>query len=272
MHACTARIAAMAFAIAGLASNAARATVEGYESFAEGFLGTTFSSNGVTYRDANQVSGFFPDGEPFTPADLGDQFIIERATFFYDDFPDFGSPHNVLTFGTAFVPGDNLSIGVCASIWMDLDQPARHSSFDIGFYENGPWGGIEYRLEALLDGQVVASDSFLISDLGGRDNPTFETLKVAAAAFDSLHLFARLNGEYTAPRGMIDNLALTPAAPPCVGDVDGNGAVDLSDLTQLLSNFGTSSGATAEQGDLDADGDVDLSDLTLLLANFGVSC
>lgn len=59
---------------------------------------------------------------------------------------------------------------------------------------------------------------------------------------------------------------------PCVGDVNGDNAVGLSDLARLLSNFGTAGGATLAEGDLDDDGDVDLNDLSRLLANFGASC
>lgn len=59
---------------------------------------------------------------------------------------------------------------------------------------------------------------------------------------------------------------------PCPADVNGNGAVDLSDLALLLANFGTLSGATPDNGDLDADGDVDLSDLAALLSAFGTTC
>lgn len=62
------------------------------------------------------------------------------------------------------------------------------------------------------------------------------------------------------------------ADEPCEGDIDGNDAVDLTDLSILLSNFGTASGASFEDGDLDGDGDVDLADLSVLLANFGRSC
>jgi hypothetical protein len=58
----------------------------------------------------------------------------------------------------------------------------------------------------------------------------------------------------------------------CPGDLNGDNATDLSDLTLLLSNFGMLSGATRSQGDLDGDGDVDLSDLTSLLSNFGRLC
>ena len=62
--------------------------------------------------------------------------------------------------------------------------------------------------------------------------------------------------------------------PPatCPGDLDGDGDIGLSDLSILLSNFGTAFGATAEDGDLDGDGDVDLTDLSTLLAVFGTSC
>jgi len=52
----------------------------------------------------------------------------------------------------------------------------------------------------------------------------------------------------------------------CVGDLDGDGLRDLSDLAQLLAHYGTTSGATYEQDDVDGDGDVDLADLAALLA------
>jgi len=54
-----------------------------------------------------------------------------------------------------------------------------------------------------------------------------------------------------------------------MGDLNGDGAVDLSDLAALLGVYGTTSGATYEDGDLDGDGDVDLSDLAALLGNYG---
>ncbi|MFN0137221.1 MAG: right-handed parallel beta-helix repeat-containing protein [Phycisphaerae bacterium] len=71
---------------------------------------------------------------------------------------------------------------------------------------------------------------------------------------------------------LIDRGALERQSPPCPGDVNGDGAVNLSDLATLLANFGTASGATRAQGDLDNDGDVDLSDLASLLAQFGTVC
>ncbi|MFQ5805656.1 MAG: FG-GAP repeat domain-containing protein [Phycisphaerae bacterium] len=60
--------------------------------------------------------------------------------------------------------------------------------------------------------------------------------------------------------------------PECLGDLDGDGDVALADLAQLLSNYGTTGGASYEDGDLDGDGDVDLADLAALLANYGLVC
>ena len=187
-----------------------------YEDLTEGFKGQTFPHNGVVYRDVNNVSGFYPDGVPFGPNDNGNEVIVERATPFYTDFPAYGSPVNSLTFGSAFVPGDNLTIGALASVWMDVSL-SNAASFDIGYYENGPWGGVQYRLEAVRNGQVVGSDSFVIDGSNpGRDNPTFDSLSISGVEFDQLHLYGWLNGNYTAPRGMIDDLSLTAVPEPTV--------------------------------------------------------
>ncbi|MFN0136972.1 MAG: immunoglobulin domain-containing protein [Phycisphaerae bacterium] len=73
-------------------------------------------------------------------------------------------------------------------------------------------------------------------------------------------------------RSVTSNTALLSNCTGCVGDVNCNCTVNLSDLSVLLAHFGTLSGAALADGDLDADGDVDLSDLSQLLANFGTVC
>jgi hypothetical protein len=59
---------------------------------------------------------------------------------------------------------------------------------------------------------------------------------------------------------------------PCVGDLDNDRDVDLSDLAGLLAHYGTTSAMTQADGDLDCDGDVDLSDLSTLLSAYGTTC
>ena len=182
-----------------------------WDDLAEGFFGESFVHQGITYRDCNGIGGVFPDGSTFVPADVGNQFIVEDATIFWNDFPDFGSSPNTLTFGTSYVPGDNLSIGALVRATMELGTPARAASLELAYYENGPWGGIEIHLDALSGDVVVGSDMLTIAGGGDRDNPAVATLAVEGVAFDTLHLYATWQGQPTAPRVMVDNLQLTPA-------------------------------------------------------------
>lgn len=58
----------------------------------------------------------------------------------------------------------------------------------------------------------------------------------------------------------------------CFGDLNDDGQVGLSDLAELLGNYGITSGASYYDGDLDGDGDIDLSDLAELLGLYGTTC
>ncbi len=59
--------------------------------------------------------------------------------------------------------------------------------------------------------------------------------------------------------------------PACLGDVDGDGDTDLSDLAELLAAYGASEGDPGynPDADFDANGMIDLSDLAFLLADYG---
>lgn len=220
------------FTITGIALIAAssQAAVVNYEDLTEGFLGTSMTHQGIQYRDVNNVSGFYADGTAFSNGEPGTQLIIENAGLFYNDFPGYGSPVNSLTFGNSFIGGENLTIGALASVYMDFvgTGTVSSASLDIAYYELGPWGDIQYHLDALQNGTVVASDSFTIPGSEGRDAPTYRNLSVSAAEFNGLHLYATKNGSYTVPRGMIDNLTYTAVPEPGTVAALGLGIVALA--------------------------------------------
>jgi hypothetical protein len=236
-----------------------------YEDLDEGFKGETFTHMGVTYRDVNQVSGVFPSGETFGPQEL-EQVIVENATVVFWDFPDFGSPVNTLTFANAYIPGENCSIGRIASVTMDLPGQMSAASVQMVYYENGPWGGIVYHLDAKLNGVVVASDSFTIADGGGRDNPAMASLSVSAPAFDELHLYATFGDDYSMPRALLDNLTLTPVAgSACVTDFDGSGSVNSTDISAFLTAWLNDLNNGTLVTDFNNSGDVNSSDISAFL-------
>ncbi|MEZ6318529.1 MAG: hypothetical protein R3B49_07225 [Phycisphaerales bacterium] len=206
----------------------ATVSVSTYDDLGEGFYGTTYHYNGITYTDVNNVDGVFPDGGTFTAGDgvtgLGNTIIIEDASIFYNDFPGWGSADKCLTFGSSYINGDNVSLGALSTVTMLLDDNADAASLEMAYYENGPWGGIVYHLDALMGGSVVASDSFSISDLGGRDNIALATLSVSGAEFDSLHLYATYGADYSGPRILVDNLTLNTVPAPASAALLGLGA------------------------------------------------
>lgn len=199
------------WSVAAGVSAGAPAQSANFDSEAEGFHGPSFTSGGITFFDSNNVSGFYPDGQPFTPDTLGTDLIVENSTVAVGDFAEFLSGPNTLTFGNAYIPGDNLSLGALATVSMTTGTVRTGATFDIVYYENGPWGGIEVVLEALNNGQVVASNSFIVPGSDGRDNPAGRHMAIGGVEFDTIRLSSHLNGEYTTLRAVIDNVVMVPA-------------------------------------------------------------
>lgn len=71
-----------------------------------------------------------------------------------------------------------------------------------------------------------------------------------------------------------DDLFINGTRPPCLGDADGDFDVDLSDLSRLLSAFGTCEGEPAFDTNVDFNNDacIALEDLALQLGSFGTQC
>lgn len=194
-----------------------------FDSYKEGFYGPDFTFGSVNFFNTNNLNGVNPDGNPFTPDDIGTDLIIENSEYAYNDFPDVISPLNTLTFGRAYVPGPNLSLGALCTVSMGTGSAATRGEFDVIYYDEPVWEGILVTLEATRFGNLVASTSFTITphDPGGRNIVDTRHLVIDGVEFDTLRFHATLGGVPTTFRALVDNVAIVPSAPSLAGLVLG---------------------------------------------------
>jgi hypothetical protein len=153
-------------------------------------------------------------------------------------------------------PGDDWDVGSAIGV-DDLgrvyvggysSQTATHGDMVVLRYS--PSGALEFDL--LLDGGASGWDG------------------IAAMWVSELGMIVATGSSSSASTG--DDYLTLKLSNECVGDLDGDNAVDLADLGRILAHFGEPSGADLSDGDIDGDGDVDLADLATLLTWFGVAC
>ena len=82
---------------------------------------------------------------------------------------------------------------------------------------------------------------------------------------NAINASGQIVGSAVNSTGESNAFLLTPLEP---GDANGDGRVDINDLTIVLANFGQT-GMAWSQGDFTGDGTVDIDDLTIVLSNFG---
>ena len=77
----------------------------------------------------------------------------------------------------------------------------------------------------------------------------------------------------TAQPGVATSLSIDSNVPePCPADINGDSAINTTDLTLLLVAFGQTSPPAPAERDINGDGFVNTSDLILLLVGFGQTC
>lgn len=140
-----------------------------------------------------------------------------------------------------------------SNVWLN-----RNGESVIYLYNNDatPTGVTVDNTDAVSDIELVGDEVWVASNA----SPTIRV-------YDADGTLAR---SFDASEGIDEILSFVPVA--CPGDVNGDGAVDVSDFFLLGGNFGTTSGATRSDGDLNDDGAVDVSDFFILGGNFGSVC
>jgi hypothetical protein len=102
--------------------------------------------------------------------------------------------------------------------------------------------------------------------VGQPNTYTGQSGRFTANAISGIELAGLPNDTY----GQLTNMAAIILQEQLAGDANGDGKVDINDLTIVLANYGQS-GLTWSQGcmNFDPSGAVDINDLTIVLANYG---
>jgi hypothetical protein len=171
--------------------------------------------------------------------------------------------------GGLYVYSSDVSI-INTIMWNDAPQeissPSEYGTTDISVGYSDVQGG---------EGAVEIHPNHPLYWLAGNidTNPLFVAPGAGDYSLleDSPCIDAGDPNSYPDPDGTVADMGAFYFDQGIVGDLNGDGQVDLSDLAQLLAHYGTPSGALPEDGDLDGDGDVDLSDLAALLGHYGAA-
>jgi len=256
----------MAITAAVLAGSASAQSAN-FDGETEGFLGTNVTVTGVTIWDVNQNSGINPDGSTFGPGDYGDQVVIEDANLLANDFPEV-SPDNVLSFGGSFINGDNLTINLMSQVFMSPKTTVNYFAADLFYYENGPWGGIEVIVEGQAGGVPVVTQTFVISDLGGRDNVTHRRVELSGVSFDTVRIYSEMpDGTETVFATVMDNVTFESPVT-CVADTNGDGVLSPADFSAWIAAFNAMSPACDQNGDSVCSP----ADFSAWIANYNAGC
>ncbi len=175
-----------------------------FDELPEGFVGNSFVSGGIRFAHGTWFEG---------GVDL--PFAVDDGS---EKMPDLG-------FGDVFTPPNTMKVGgfstgpgACPFVrvhsWEAYVASKEFTQGWVDVFYIVDFIGTEVSLEALLDGVVVAADSFTITE-----SDPFEArhvrMQVDAAAFDRLRFVCRGGAEDGGILGQFDNVALLPE-PGCL--------------------------------------------------------
>lgn len=165
--------------------------------------------------------------------------------------------------------GGGYNVGwTAAGEWINYSVSVpRSGAYRIDFrVANGQADAGTFHLE--IDGQNVTGPMVIASTGGWQMWQTVSSKPITVTA--GPHLM-RIVFDANGTGGAVCNLNWFQLTPLPMGDVNGDGTVNLADFLILTRHLGLSANATWDTGDLNGDGTVGLADLLLLIRNFSAS-
>lgn len=156
--------------------------------------------------------------------------------------------HHDTDFGKSYNTGVDLSAGFHT---YGLDWQSDHLTW---YFDGTPY--------YTVTSQVPNVEMYLIFNLAIGDANSWPGAPDASTVFP-----ATMQVDYV----RVYKPASSQAPPPIPGDTNIDGAVNVTDLGNMASNYGVTSGATWADGDFNGDGRVDVTDLGNLASNFGMT-
>jgi hypothetical protein len=229
-------------------------------------------------------------GDLFDNVNVGDWvalasvFVEEyRGTTFLQWDTVYASQYTIVSQGNPVPPALEVSVSaIPAPLYHPEDDSWYVENHDAELYESMRLIVRDVTVTAMDLGKAV--DNYNLQNAEGDDCWATDYMNEDIGEW-GYHPFVSVGQHFCAVGGVLEQytrisngwdyyqlVTMTSADLAICGDVDHDGDVDLTDLAQLLANYGTSSGASYEEGDLDDDGDVDLSDLATLLSFYGTIC
>ena len=218
-------------------------------------LHTVFNDFGITFRNTSNPE-FVRDLAVYDEVTLGIDLEVENISFFGTpvtrpwlvEIRDFDNTPPGYPWVSVWYLFDDVGAGEWTSWEVTITDPSM-TELPAG------WGGYGAE-DPDTFAPILPADRTFSDVLAGADAIVFTTLQPG-------YFFG-----FTDFDVRIDNVRIAACnAPPCPGDLTGDGLVDGEDLTLLLGEWGICPPSCP--GDITGDGKVDGEDLTLLLGDWG---
>ncbi len=254
MRVCVRSLAIVPTMLAGGLAGAALGAEANFDSFAPGFLGTTFEDGGVIFSE-NQ----------WFPAGVNVPFGATKATGTLGGDPVF-TPENIMTTGS-WSTGTTIGFTRTHQWIATIGETANVARVDLWWVTGPEWEGCEVSLEGLVGPDVVVADSFVHPGPGAPFEHT--RLMIEGVDFERIRFICRggpPTGDKDGILAVFDNVAIE--AGGCRADLDGDGELTFFDFLEFQNLFAA--------GDLRADftGDriLDFFDFLAYQNEFAAGC